>query len=133
MMLEEALDTHLNGYAGLTALVSSRIYPMTLPGSPTYPAVTYQRVETKRVRTMGVPPFGAKAKLQVTVWATTHDDRLDVAQQVRAALEGYTGVLGGGGGVTVLAATQENEVDVFVVDMQVYQGILEFAFLHAGD
>ena len=43
--LEQALFTRLDGFAGLTSLVVSRIYPLILPQNPTLPAVTYQRID----------------------------------------------------------------------------------------
>jgi hypothetical protein len=42
--IEEALRDRLLGLAGVTALVSARVYLLKLPQSPTYPAVRIQPV-----------------------------------------------------------------------------------------
>ena len=46
--LEKALHTRLTGYAGLSSLISARLYPVIAPQNPTYPLATYQRVSGDR-------------------------------------------------------------------------------------
>jgi hypothetical protein len=43
-VIEEALRARLIGQSGLTALVSTRVYPLGLPQNPTLPAITYALV-----------------------------------------------------------------------------------------
>ena len=38
MIIEEALVAYLTGYAGLSALIGTRLYPLRLPENPTYGA-----------------------------------------------------------------------------------------------
>lgn len=93
-MIEEALYTHLTTHAGLTALVGDRVYPLALPGGVTLPAVTYQRISGPRERSHDGRRL-AHPRYQVTVWAETYLAARAVAEQVRLALDGFVGQLGG--------------------------------------
>lgn len=95
MMLEEALYSYLSGHAGLTALVAARIYPVALPQSTTLPAVTFLRVDAPTLQTF-CGTAKTRARVQVSAWGTTHIQALTVAEQVRAALDNYAGLMGGG-------------------------------------
>lgn len=133
MTLEQALFNYLSTYAGLTALIGTRLYPVVLPQGATQPAVTYQRVSTVRLRTFGAPRLGRKARFQFTVWASSYSSRAAVAGQLIAALEGYAGLMGGGSGVTVLAVQGEGELDDYEPTTKTFQGALDFTFTHLGD
>jgi len=85
--IEQALYTRLTGFAGLSALVASRVYPMRLPQSPTYPAVTYQRVAGERTPAMGADTGVMAAVVQLDAWGATYPSAKAVAKQVRLALE----------------------------------------------
>jgi hypothetical protein len=112
MTLEQALATRLAAYAGLTALVSARIYPLRLAQSPTLPAVTYQRISTVPVQALSASAsVMIRTRLQVTSWATTYAGVQLVAAQVRACLDGFAGMLGGAGGVNC-TLTWLNQVDL---------------------
>lgn len=90
-MIEETVFTRLSTFAGLTALVGNRIYPMILPQGAVYPAVTYQRVSTyPRESCMGEDAGLARARIQVTAWAATFTGSKEVADQVRQALQRWT-------------------------------------------
>ena len=90
MSIESTLYTRLSTFAGLTALVSTRIYPLIAPQGVTYPAVTYQRISTMpREVAMGSDPGIARARIQVTAWGDTYTSVKAIADQIRLALERY--------------------------------------------
>ena len=115
MTLSQALFNYLSTYAGLASLVSTRVYPVALPQGATLPAVTYQ------------------ARFQFTVWASSYADREAIALQLIAALEGYSGTMGGGSGVVVLAIQGEGETDDYEPSAKVWQAALDFTITHLGD
>ena len=89
-MIESTLYTRLSTYSGLTALVSTRIYPLVCPQGVTYPAVVYQRISTMaREVAMGSDPGIVRARVQVTAWADNYTSAKAVADKVRLALERY--------------------------------------------
>ncbi len=121
MTIEEALYSYLKGYAGLAALVSTRIYPLILPQDSTFPAVTYQRISGPRIHTMGNDPGLAYPRFQVSCWGKTYASAKAVAAQVIAALQNQRNTTWGGtGGVMVQASILESDRDLYEPDTQVY-------------
>lgn len=132
MRLEQAVFNRLSTYASLMALVSTRIYPLALPQNGTYPAVTYFRVSSPRIRTFGTN-LGASTRLQVSCWARSYLAAKGVADQVIAALDGFSGTLGGVGGVPVLALDLDNETDIYEPETGLYHVPLDFTIWHTGN
>lgn len=90
-MIEETLFTRLSNFAGLIALVSTRIYPIVLPQGVTYPAVTYQRVSAEQRESCMVDDVGiVKTRFQITAWTETFIEARNIIEQVRQALQRYT-------------------------------------------
>jgi hypothetical protein len=105
MTVEESLEAELKNYAGLSALVGTRIDPLQVNGA-TLPAVTYVRVSGVRVQAMDGPTGLAVPVFQVSSWATTYAAAKAVAKQVRLCLDGFNGTLGGVGGVNAKITLQ---------------------------
>lgn len=85
--LEEALFAYLSTYGSLTALVSTRIYPLILPQSPTYPVITYQRIDGPREHGLTAEHEMAHPRIQVDSWGKTYASVKAVATEAREALE----------------------------------------------
>lgn len=129
-VVEEAVKARLAAVAGVTALISTRVYPVKLPQSATLPAVTYQRVSTIRENAMGADPGVARTRLQVTSAATSYSALKGVTEAVRAALQRYSGTIGG---VVVLDVFLDNETDLFGEeenDAGVYLTAQDFIVIH---
>lgn len=126
MTLEQALYSYLSTYAGLTALVSTRIYPVTMPQGVTYPAVTYTRISAPRIHAMGRDTGLASPRVQVDCWGSSYSSVKGVAAQVRAALQDFSGLMGGAGGVTVQRAFIEGDRDLYESDTQTHRTSMDF-------
>ena len=111
MNLEESLCAHLKAYAGLAALVSTRVYPLQLPQSSTLPTVVYRRIDGPRVEMFGAASAFQTPRFQVDAWGATYASAKGAAAQVQAALGGFMGLLGGAGGVNCTALLV-NDVDL---------------------
>lgn len=127
-MIDEALYSLLIAYAGLTALVSTRIYPMHLPQQPTLPAVSYQRISSGRrdVHHGGITAV-AETIFQVSCWATTLKSAKDIAAAVRTRMHGYNGTVGS---VKIFSSRVINEVDLYDPETNVYHVPVDVAVLH---
>jgi hypothetical protein len=101
MTIDEALYTYLSTYAGLISLLSTRVYPEVLPQNVIYPAIVYQQIDGDRVHVMGNDSNLANTEWQLTCWGDTITSARAIAAQLRAALQNYSGTMGGAGGVTV--------------------------------
>lgn len=110
---EEALRARLVAVAGVTALVSSRVYPVKLPQSATLPAVTYQRISTVREGAMGADSDIVRVRVQVTSWADSYSGVKSLSEAVRAALQRYSGT---SAAVDVRDCFLDSELDLYGED-----------------
>ena len=94
MTLESELRTYTLAGAGVTALVGARMHARMLPQTPTLPAITYQRVDTRRLHDLAGPDGLPRPRMQLTCWATTPAAAYGLAAAVRARLDGYKGTWG---------------------------------------
>lgn len=88
MSAETQLYTLLAGAAGVTALVSTRIYPDLVPEAKDPPYIGYERVSTEPVTTLEGTVLASKAGMAVACWATTRVVAEQIADAVVAALAG---------------------------------------------
>lgn len=108
-MLEAGLYSHLAANAGVSALVSTRIYPLLLPQEPTLPALVYQRISTNPLgHSQDGPNHLARVRMQLRCHGATLLAAKQLADAVRAALDGYSGTMGT---VTVLSCFRADEGD----------------------
>lgn len=124
MTIEQAIYTHLTA-----APRSLTVYPVRLPQDPPLPAVTYTRVATPMIRTIR----GGKVYnpvFQFDCWAESYAGAKGLAASVRDVLDGFSGLLGGPGGVSVEAAYVRSERDDYEAIPGIYRVILEVEFWH---
>ena len=128
MNLYEALYHRLTNYSNLTTLTSTRIYPIKMPQEVSYPAVTFQVISgLPRGHLMGSDDSLAAPRVQVSAWGETLSDAVDVADQIKAALQDFSGTMGGVSGVTVQRIFIESEqIPVIDPDVDVYQVAQDF-------
>lgn len=132
MRLEQALYNRLSTYSALTALVGDRINPVRLPQGTAYPAVSYFRVSRPTRRTFGGNTAIASPRFQFDCWAKRYTDAKAVADQLIAALNNFSGTMGGTGGVEVQDIELMNEMDDDFLDTaDLYHVVLEFTVWHS--
>jgi hypothetical protein len=89
--IEEAIYSHLIADAGVSALVSTRVYPLTIPQDIALPAIAYQRISGPRISAHDGPTGLARARIQVTCQASTYTAAKGLAMEVRQALDAFRG------------------------------------------
>lgn len=94
MTLETELRTFTLAGAGVAALAGTRMHARRLPQTPTLPAITYQRIDTRRTHDMAGPDGLPRPRMQVTCWGATPADATTLAAAVRQRLDGYKGAWG---------------------------------------
>ena len=101
MYIEAALYYHLTNDTDVKALISARAYPNVIPQDADLPALAYQEIS----RPGGMAHDGATGiawpRFQITGQADTYTEVVDLLNKVRIALNGFTGTMGGSGGVTI--------------------------------
>lgn len=129
MSIGEGLYAYLSAYAGLISLVSTRIYPVTIPQGAAMPGVSIQLIDVQPVRT-GTTDAGLESALyQVNSWATTYAGAKAVAAQVKAALRDYGGAMGS---VTAQRVFYEGERDQYNETPERYGVSQDFTIWHEG-
>jgi len=129
--IEEGLYARLSGTAGVTALVSTRIYPMAIPQDITLPAIAYQRISGLRIPEHDGPSGLATGRVQFTCQGTSYSSAKAVATAVRAALDCYSGAITvGAGSVTVESCFLQNEYDGFELETESRTVRLDFLIMY---
>lgn len=127
MSFYQDLYTYMQTQAGLTALVSTRMYPLKLPQNATVPALTYQKIARPREYSHSGDSNLANPTYQFDCWAKTHEAAVTVAVQVEAAFTGFSGTMGS---ETVYAAFISNVIDDIEPDTALYRQIVDVEFWH---
>jgi len=129
-----ALYTRVSTHAGFSALASTRLYPRRLPEGATLPAATYVMVTSPKVTTRDAGPASlALSMYQFTCYAATYAGARALAKQVRLALDGYSGTMGGASGVRVDGAYVADERDGYTESLEMYQVQVDVMLQHAEE
>jgi len=126
-MIEKAIFARLSAVAGLTALVSTRIYNEVIAQGAAYPCLAFTTVSTQRFPAMGANITLAKSRVQVNCYGATKLSAADVAVQVRAALSRWGGTAGG---VVVQSIFDETQTSDYDDAIQKHRVIVEFMAWH---
>lgn len=113
MSAETSLYAALSGHAGLTALVSDRIWPDVIPEARTLPGVVFARAATEPIVAMDGSVLAEVAELSIGCWATQRQAADACADQVVAAIAaaGFQ-FIGRGGGF-------DDKAQLYVTDITV--------------
>jgi len=115
MSIETDLYSTLSGAAGVTALVSTRIYPGVVPESASKPCIEYSTVIGTRDATLSGVGNPDHKMIQINCHANTYTSAKSVASAVYSALEGN--------------GYQESEVDIYDSQTQTHTVALTWQFL----
>lgn len=121
MTVESVLVTRLNGFAGLTALVGTRIRPNRAEQNIAKPYITFRRVSADRDSAMGVDVGTVTARFQFDVWAEDFTSMAAVGEQLRLALQRWRNSSG-----TVVDDTFiVSEIDLFETETETHHRALD--------
>ena len=127
MTIEEGLYSYLSTNVGVSALVSTRIYPGTLPQNWTAPAISFQRISGVRLRRLSGPVGRATPRIQIDCWADSYSGAKALAEAVRSAMDGYAGLMGT---TTVGSVVLETDIDFYEPDTNVYRVSMDYWISH---
>lgn len=96
MTVEEVLVTILYAHSGLTALIGTRLYANgEVPANERRDYVVYQEISSPRDHTHSGPSGYSKPRIQFYGYSETHAGAKAIQTQLRLALDGYSGEVGG--------------------------------------
>ena len=121
---EELILSRLSGYAGLIALIGSRIYPLTIPQECSLPALTYMVISDPPEHAMGNDADISTMRMQISCLADSYKSAKAVYAQVKAALSRYRAG-------TIKDIFLETPMDDFEPETSVFQIIVDFTIYHS--
>ena len=127
MTLGTLVQDMLTDDAGVAALVGTRVYPVALPQTPTYPAISYQRIST-------TPQGGSTtlrvSRYQINCWATSYGGVQSLANAVITAAEEHRD----GSETPVIKQTiTANVIDDYDPDVKIYRTMVDVFVTTTGE
>ena len=109
MSIEAEMVKFLKADATVKGLVADRLYPVLAPEDAEAPYIVYRRMGTPREETMRGPGT-PDPRFRLTCWAGDYEQAIDLADAVRARMDGQPGHWGD---IHVQRVKLEDESDVF--------------------
>jgi hypothetical protein len=90
MSVESVIYSALTANTNVSAIVSTRVYPMVAPRSAAMPLLTYERASTDEIGIMSGVDGALTVHLSVDCWGTTYLGARSAADAVEGVLNGYS-------------------------------------------
>lgn len=85
-MIGEDIYSQLSSYAGLTALVSARIYRQVMPQNVVYPSVSFHQIGESPIYNLKEESGLTDSRWQLSIWAKLPSTAANVAEQCKLAM-----------------------------------------------
>ena len=85
-MIEDALYSRLTSDAGVSGIVSARVYPVILAQDAIMPSITYLKVSDSPVIGFGGENSRRNARFQIDCWTTTYSDVKSLEDAIKLAM-----------------------------------------------
>lgn len=96
MRAEAVVKALLEGYPGVTAIVSTRIMPAPLSDTLALPAIAMRHISTTDLPTIDAQSYGlTRTRIEVTAVTKTYPQQKQLLEQVRLALQYQRGTVAG--------------------------------------
>jgi len=105
--IEEAFVTYLLADSGLSALISTRLYPDDRPQGDSLPAITYSVISDIKQHVLSGQLSQERPMYQFSIYAATRTSAKAVAAALKTALCDYQGTMSG---LVVQRIRLENEI-----------------------
>lgn len=120
-MIEHVIYSLLSNSVPVSALVSSRIYPIMLPQNAAYPAISYQVSEDGAESSYDGQGTFQRVSVEIDAWSDTHAGMLTLADEITNTLKNYSGT---NSGVVIDKITIDSAVSVFETEIEKFRKTL---------
>jgi hypothetical protein len=127
MAVADVLRSRLTSFAGLAALVSTRIQPGVASQNTARPYVTYQTISEVRDYGMGGGIGIVFARYQFDVFAESYDAARAIVDQLRLALDFWASP---SSSPEIIVVTVENVIDGYEPDTGYFHPVVDFLVTH---
>lgn len=111
--------------SAITSLIGAALYPVLLPETTTYPALTFQVTSASSDFTLDRAAVQTK-RIQFDSWGSTYSDCKTLSAAVGNLLDGFSGALPDG--TRVLICESSIEIDWYETNSRVYRTTNEYIF-----
>ena len=91
--IEEAIYARMAANVEITTLVSTRIYPGSVPQTVELPAIAYQKVTSEPILTHSGPTGWARSTVRFTIASDDYAAKKAIAEAVRHCWDAFQGVV----------------------------------------
>jgi hypothetical protein len=130
MLIEQAIKKELMDASGVTDLISTRLYYVRAPQDVTKPYVVFFKVSGPREYSHDGASELANPRFQFSCFATTYYEAKQIVTAIRTVLEGFDGMMGGDGGVSVGGCFCVNETDIYEDDTDLFHVAVDYLIWH---
>lgn len=127
-MIEEALYTILSTNAGVSAIVSTRIYSVIFPQDVETDSIAITKVSStgRELHHSGTTKT-CESLFQISCLCKDPKSAKILAEAVRAALHGYAGTVGG---LLIFRTQIMNEIDLYDDDLEDFISVIDVLIMH---
>jgi hypothetical protein len=135
MLIEEALITHLLAQTFTTTYLTGtdgkkRIYPVIAPQDVATPYIVVFKVDSLPEHSHDGDSHLDNPRFQVSNFSTNYAEAKLLAALGKTALVGYSGTMGGAGGVDVNGVFKVNETDLFEENTKLFHVAVDYKMWH---
>jgi len=132
MFIQQALEKELKLAAAVTALAGERIYYAgNVPQEVAYPYIVLQKIsDVPDKHSFDAASEASVARIQISIFSDNYYTCQQIADAVKAAINGFKGTMGGGAGVAVGGCFLESDNDLPPEDKLAPYGIAADYILH---
>lgn len=130
MLIEQALITYLLAQSGITDYVGDRIYQVRALQNARTPYLVVTKISGVREHSHDGSSELAHPRFQFSAFSTTYNEAKNIIAAVQTALQGYSGTMGGGSGVSVGACFYENEADYYEIETKLFHVLADYVIWH---
>lgn len=121
--LHGAIRALLAADTAVKALVSSQIYPVTLPLDATLPAITIHEISGTEDHITG----HGHPRYQISCWSTSFSQVQSIKDAVKNCLNRYKGIASGN---HIKQIAFESSGDMYEEETRIYHTYLDFVIIH---
>lgn len=127
----QAFYQHLRDNAGVAALVGTRIFPSIMPQDAALPVIVYTTRSAQREYAHTGPSQVADVRLELSCWSKSYLQAKQVADAVRAAVEGsQKATIGDTHTIEVMGMRLDNEFDSYDDETHLFRTIVDVLIPH---
>jgi len=130
MVIEQALRIYILAQSAITAYIGDRLYFVRAPQNAEKPYIVFFKVTGPRLHSHDGASGLANPRFQFSVFSDKYSVAKKICAALQAALDGYSGTMGGESGVSVGAVFYINETDIYEPDSKVFHIANDYEVWH---